>query len=69
MSELKPCPKCGGEVKGYVCGGAAAFGCGEHEFEVCCACGIRFDAGPYETAEEAERKGVEAWNRRANDEQ
>ena len=31
--KLKPCPLCGREVSGHVCGGVAAFGCGEWEYE------------------------------------
>lgn len=66
MSELKTCPKCGDDVKGYVTGGIAAFGCGEYGFDVDCGCGISYSTGcVYETPEEAEEMGSTAWNNRS----
>lgn len=62
--ELKQCPLCGSEVHGHVCGGVAAFGCGEWEYEIECECGILFNPGTYETPEEAEDKATTIWNRR-----
>ena len=62
MSELKPCPKCGCAVMGRVYGGPAAFGCGEYEYEVCCGCGIQWNDGPFDTAEEAMSEGARGWN-------
>ena len=63
MTELKPCPFCGGEVimnsyperKGY----GAVVEC------VCCL--LQMQTINYDTEEEAKRKVSEAWNRRAND--
>lgn len=63
--ELKPCPKCNGEVHGKLCGGRAAYGCMEWEYEVECSCGILFDVDlPDVPEEEAEHLGIEAWNKR-----
>ena len=62
--ELKPCPLCGNKVHWNVCGGLAAFGCGEWEFEVDCQCGLNFNSGPYDCKEDAERNGIDAWNTR-----
>lgn len=60
MSELKTCPKCGDDVKGYVTGGIAAFGCGEYGFDVDCGCGISYSTGcVYETPEEARGDGLD----------
>lgn len=62
---LLPCPKCGREVKGYVCGCAGAFGCGEYEYEIDCQCGILWNSnGCCDTPEEAECEGIREWNRR-----
>lgn len=62
--KLKPCPKCGNEnVVGRVCGGEAAYGCGEYTYEVECPCGILFTSiHEAETAEEAEELGIAGWN-------
>ena len=64
MNDLKPCPLCGNKVHWNVCGGVAAFGCGEYEFEVSCQCGILFNSGTYDSKEDAWRNGVDAWNTR-----
>lgn len=65
MDGLKPCPKCGNEVKGYVNGCCGAFGCGEWDYEVECKCGLLWNAfGCYETEQEAEEMGIKAWNDR-----
>ena len=64
MEELKPCPLCGNKVHWNVCGGLAAFGCGEYEFEVSCQCGLNFNSGPYDCKEDAEHNGIVAWNTR-----
>lgn len=63
--ELKPCPKCGQPVTGRLCGGPAAYGCREWDYEVECECGIIWDFSPGDVdEEEAVRRGIEAWNER-----
>ncbi len=63
--ELMPCPKCNHEVQGVVTGGQAAYGCGEYNYQIECACGIMFDTTrSYETPEEAEAEGIREWNTR-----
>lgn len=65
MEELRPCPRCGStEVSGSVCGGIVSFGCGEFEYEVVCECGITFDTTTFDTAKEAEERGIAEWNTR-----
>ena len=62
--KLKPCPLCGREVSGHVCGGVAAFGCGEWEYEIECSCGLLYNNGPWDTQDAAVRGGIMGWNRR-----
>ena len=63
--ELLPCPKCGRGVTGWLCGGTAAYGCREWEYEVECRCGLLWSCSPGDVdEEEAIRRGVEAWNER-----
>lgn len=64
--ELKPCPKCGQPVTGGLCGGPAAYGCREWEYEVECGCGLLWSCSPGDVDEdEAVRRGVKEWNARA----
>ena len=64
--EIKPCPKCGQPVTGRLCGGPAAYGCREWDYEVECECGLVWDFSPGDVdEEEAVRRGIEAWNARA----
>lgn len=64
--ELKPCPKCGQPVTGGLCGGPAAYGCREWEYEVECGCGLLWSCSPGDVDEdEAVRRGVQEWNARA----
>lgn len=61
MAELKPCPKCGKVPKiGYACGEYFIMS----EDDECPICGLDF--GEMHSNEEME---IEAWNRRAEDEQ
>lgn len=65
MNELKPCPKCNDQVSGHLCGGPAAFGCTEYEYEAECKCGLTFThTCRSEESGDAEREGIEAWNTR-----
>lgn len=64
-SELLPCPKCGRGVTGRLCGGPAAYGCREWDYEVECECGLMWDISPGDVDDkEAVRQGIEAWNER-----
>ena len=56
MSELKPCPFCGGEAEAYVSPAKDGW-----NYVFCKKCQTSVDN--YDTAAEA----IEAWNRRAND--
>ena len=57
QNELKPCPFCGGEATLWQTLGA------DRPYHILCGCGGR--VGWFVTEQEA----VEAWNRRATDEQ
>lgn len=65
MSELKPCPFCGGKAmieqakvrKGY------------ETYIVCCGCLVDMPTITYDTQEEADKKAIKAWNRRVGDTQ
>ena len=65
MAKLKPCPICGGKAEYTLCGGLAAFGCGEYVGEIeCRGCGLLYDTPSCETPEEAEKHAYDAWNKR-----
>jgi hypothetical protein len=64
--ELKPCPLCGKEVYGQLCGGSGLFS-DEYEYEIECKCGLLFNAGPFRTPKKAKAETVKMWNRRTYD--
>ena len=60
MSELKPCPFCGGQAKAFYCEESGTFDV------QCQACGAIPYIG-YRRSGMSPDKVIEAWNRRAND--
>lgn len=63
MTELKPCPFCGGEARLH----HGANGINQTSFVMCDRCRVRNEGTEISTLYSSDEKAIDAWNRRADD--